>query len=79
MMIPIGEGLSVVYDGQEFRFCSDLCERAFQATPERCAARAMGFVPGTTAGTRRVAYFSMGVAVDGGMPTYGGGLGGPGR
>jgi starch phosphorylase len=75
MMIPVGEGLSVVYQGQEFRFCSDLCKRTFLATPERYAAEPAGAVTGVADVTRRIAYFSMEVAVDPGMPTYSGGLG----
>lgn len=75
MMIEFGEGLSVVYQGQEFRFCSDLCKRTFLATPERYAAGLTGLAPGVTDVTRRIAYFSMEVAVDPGMPTYSGGLG----
>lgn len=75
MMIPVGEGLSVVYQGQEFRFCSDLCKRTFLATPERYAAEPAGAAPGVADVARRIAYFSMEVAVDPGMPTYSGGLG----
>lgn len=37
MMIPADGGLLVLYEGQEFRFCSDLCKRTFVATPERYA------------------------------------------
>ncbi|HRC44884.1 MAG: alpha-glucan family phosphorylase [Nitrospira sp.] len=75
MMVPVGEGLSVVYQGQEFRFCSDLCKRTFLATPERYATGSTGLAPGTLGVTRRIAYFSMEVAADPGMPTYSGGLG----
>ena len=75
MMIPVGEGLSVVYQGQEFRFCSDLCKRTFLATPERYATGSTGLAPGALGVTRRIAYLSMEVAADGGMPTYSGGLG----
>jgi glycogen phosphorylase len=75
MMIPVGEGLSVVYQGHEFRFCSDLCKRTFLATPERYAAEPVGAAPGVADVARRIAYFSMEVAVDPGMPTYSGGLG----
>lgn len=75
MMIPAGEGLSVVYQGQEFRFCSDLCKRTFLAKPERYATGSAGAAPGVADVARRIAYFSMEVAADGGMPTYSGGLG----
>ncbi|MDI3467875.1 MAG: Glycogen phosphorylase [Nitrospira sp.] len=75
MMVPVGEGLSVVYQGQEFWFCSDLCKRTFQATPEKYASGLAELALGAPAITRRIAYFSMEVAVDPGMPTYSGGLG----
>jgi len=75
MMVPAGQGLSVVYEGQEFRFCSDLCRRTFLATPERYATGSAGLAPGASDVTRRIAYFSMEVAADPGMPTYSGGLG----
>jgi len=75
MVISLGEGLSVVYRGQEFRFCSDLCKRTFLATPERYATGSAGLAPGATDVARRIAYFSMEVAADGGMPIYSGGLG----
>ena len=75
MMLPLGEGLSVVYQGQEFRFCSDLCKRTFLATPERYATGSTGSAPGAPGVPRRIAYFSMEVAVDQGMPIYSGGLG----
>jgi starch phosphorylase len=75
MKIPMGEGLSVIYQGQEFRFCSDLCKRTFLATPERYATASTGLASGAADVTRRIAYFSMEVAVDSGMPTYSGGLG----
>lgn len=75
MMLPAGEGLSVVSQGQEFRFCSDLCKRTFLATPERYATGSAGAATGVAAVARRIAYFSMEVAVDQGIPTYSGGLG----
>lgn len=75
MMVPVGQGLSVVYQGEEFRFCSDLCKRTFLATPERYATGSAGLTPGVPDVTRRIAYFSMEVAADPGMPTYSGGLG----
>ncbi len=55
MMIPLGEGLSVVYQGQEVRFCSDLCQQTFLATPERYAAGLAGAAPGVADVARRVA------------------------
>ncbi|HXV67839.1 MAG TPA: alpha-glucan family phosphorylase [Nitrospira sp.] len=75
MMIPVGEGLVVVYQGRELRFCSELCKRTFLTTPERYAALSAGAAPDIVDVARRIAYFSMEVAVDGSMPTYSGGLG----
>jgi len=75
MMLPLGERLSVVYQGQEFRFCSDLCKRTFLATPERYATGSAGVAHGAPDVARRIAYFSMEVAADSRMPTYSGGLG----
>jgi starch phosphorylase len=75
MMIPVGETFSAVYQGQEFRFCSDLCKRTFLATPEKYASGLAELAPGAPVVTRRIAYFSMEVAVDPGIPTYSGGLG----
>ncbi|MBA5867525.1 MAG: alpha-glucan family phosphorylase [Nitrospira sp. CR1.3] len=75
MMVPVGEGLSVVHQGHEFRFCSDLCKRTFLATPKRYATGSAGVPHGTPDVERRIAYFSMEVAADGAMPTYSGGLG----
>ena len=75
MMIPVGEGLSVVYEGQKFPFCSELCKRTFLSTPERYATGSTRLAPGAPGVTRRIAYFSMEVAADSRMPTYSGGLG----
>lgn len=75
MMLRVGEGLSVVYQGRELRFCSDLCRQTFLATPERYTTGSEESASGATDATRRIAYFSMEVAVDSRMPTYSGGLG----
>ena len=75
MMIPIGETFSTVYQGQKFWFCSDLCQRTFLATPERYVSGPGGVAHGAPDVVRRIAYFSMEVAVDVGIPTYSGGLG----
>ncbi len=75
MMISVREGLVVVYHGRELRFCSDLCRQTFLATPERYTIGSEESASGATDATRRIAYFSMEVAVDPRMPTYSGGLG----
>lgn len=68
------QALSATYGDRTFYFCSDLCRRTFLADPERYLR------PFEPAGTispsaRRVAYFTMEVALDPSMPTYSGGLG----
>ena len=62
------------YIGRRFVFCSAFCRDAFLAAPAVYAAAAP--VGSSSAESpRRVAYFSMEVAVDPGMPIYSGGLG----
>ena len=66
------EGLSLSHHGQTFYFCSQLCMRTFRAHPEH-----YGGLPAAAGDVRarRIAYFSMEVAIDPRMPTYSGGLG----
>jgi starch phosphorylase len=75
MMVPLGGPLSTVHQGQSYSFCSDLCRRAFLAAPEKYVGASAGSGLGIPQTTRRIAYFSMEVAVDSKMPTYSGGLG----
>lgn len=60
------------YQSQRFFFCSDLCCRLFKSDPDRYTG-ALATV--TLGGPRRIAYFSMEIAADDRIPTYGGGLG----
>jgi glycogen phosphorylase len=75
MMVREGEGFSVAYQGEKYHFCSEFCQRSFQAKPEKYRPRphVEGAVDVDT--SRRIAYFSMEVAVDSRMPNYSGGLG----
>ncbi len=75
--MPVGaeEGLVIFYQGQAFYFCSDLCKQTFLAAPEKYVGATPTRTLGETDATRRIAYFSMEVAVDPRMPTYSGGLG----
>ena len=68
------QALSATYRDRMFYFCSDLCRRSFLTDPERYLRP---LEPAGTVGpaTRRVAYFTMEVALDPAMPTYSGGLG----
>jgi starch phosphorylase len=74
MMVPVNGELIVLHQGQPFRFCSELCKTAFLKAPEKyLAGRAAGAHHNHE--TRRIAYFSMEVALASEMPTYSGGLG----
>jgi starch phosphorylase len=70
-VIP-GQARSADHAGTIYWFCSELCRREFQLAPTR-------FLDAETpthrdALSRRVAYFSMEVALDPRLPTYAGGL-----
>lgn len=70
MPVDPANALSVRLDGQVTFFCSELCRQEFlrrsgRRTEPLHEARA----------SRRIAYFSMEIALDAGMPTYSGGLG----
>ncbi|MBS0167468.1 MAG: alpha-glucan family phosphorylase [Nitrospira sp.] len=75
MMVSVEEGRPAFHHGTTYYLCSDLCQRMFLAAPEKYAGRTTGVSPGQTDIVRRIAYFSMEVAVDPRMPTYSGGLG----
>lgn len=75
MMVLIEEGHPAVHHGTTYYLCSDLCRRMFLAAPEKYSGRTTGVSPGQTDIVRRIAYFSMEVAVDRRIPTYSGGLG----
>lgn len=74
MTVMPEQSLSVPSGGQIYYFCSELCRRSFLADPGRYTG---AFGPSESDGpaARRVAYFSMEVALDSGLPTYSGGLG----
>jgi len=72
MTVRAEEGLSLSHGNQSFHFCSQLCMRSFRAHPEEYG----GLSPvETDSRPRRIAYFTMEVAIDSRMPTYSGGLG----
>ena len=74
MMVPANGGLVVLHKGHPFRFCSELCKAAFLKAPEKYSSGPLNGAPHSH-GTRRIAYFSMEVALASEMPTYSGGLG----
>ncbi len=57
-----------VHKGRTFFFCSPECRAKFDKDPER-------YYHSATDGSAVVAYFSMEIALEAGMPTYSGGLG----
>jgi starch phosphorylase len=75
MMVSVEEGRPAFHHGTTYYLCSDLCQRMFLADPDKYAGRITGLSPGQPDIVRRIAYFSMEVAVDPRMPTYSGGLG----
>ena len=68
------QALPATYGDRMFYFCSDLCRRSFLTDPERYL-RSLELAGTVGPSTRRVAYFTMEVALDPAMPTYSGGLG----
>jgi starch phosphorylase len=62
------------YRDRVFWFCSEVCAGLFRADPERYAPHESDGLPDGSR-SRRIAYFSMEVALYSGMPTYAGGLG----
>jgi starch phosphorylase len=74
MPVPGGGKLSAEYLGRRFAFCSEFCRDAFLAAPEAHAGAAAPVVERADS-PRRIAYFSMEVAVGPVMPTHSGGLG----
>lgn len=74
MMVPPDGDRMALHKGRPFRFCSELCKAAFLKGPEKYSiGHPNGGLP--SHGTRRIAYFSMEVALASAMPTYSGGLG----
>jgi len=58
------------YKGSEYYFCGKVCRERFEKAPGRYISKGGG------AGEKRtVAYFSMEIGLEAGMPTYSGGLG----
>ncbi|MBI3476389.1 MAG: alpha-glucan family phosphorylase [Acidobacteria bacterium] len=75
MIASAEAGLSVSYDNRTIHFCSEYCRSKFQEHPNRYLAAVVTPVHEEAKENRRVAYFSMEVAVDPRIPTYSGGLG----
>jgi starch phosphorylase len=75
MTVRAGAAPEAFHRGQSFYFCSDFCRRTFLADPEAYVTATIGRSLSDVHLSRRIAYFSMEVAVDPRMPTYSGGLG----
>jgi starch phosphorylase len=75
MTVPRDAAISVSHRGHAVRFCSASCADAFLKHPEVYEGVLLAPAPGLATAERRVAYFSMEVALEGNIPTYSGGLG----
>ncbi len=75
MTVQTERGLTSFYHDQTIYFCSEYCQNKFLAQPERYFAVLVSPSFDVAKEHRRVAYFSMEVAVGSSMPTYSGGLG----
>src|SRR3974390_2279381 len=68
-------GFPLAFQGRTIHFCSAYCRDKFQQNPKRYLANVPAAGADEAKEKRRVAYFSMEVALDRGIPTYSGGLG----
>lgn len=75
MMVDPGTSLTAVYHKDSFYFCSNLCKRTFLADTENFVNKDGSHASFLGKISRRIAYFSMEVGVETGMPIYSGGLG----
>jgi glycogen phosphorylase len=75
--MPVGEatGVSLDYGGQRLRFCSEFCKEQFLRHPSAYEAEVGNVSHDVDWPRRRVAYFSMEMALANEIPTYAGGLG----
>jgi starch phosphorylase len=75
MIVLPGTGISLLLEGESVLFCSEYCRKKFQQNPKRYLAAVVASRVDETKEHRRVAYFSMELALDGEIPSYSGGLG----
>ncbi|MFY9608871.1 MAG: alpha-glucan family phosphorylase [Blastocatellia bacterium] len=75
MTVLSERGLTTLYQDRQIYFCSEYCRNRFLQRPERYVAALISQAPDDAKENRRIAYFSMEVAVGQSMPTYSGGLG----
>ncbi len=74
MVVSPDTDLTLLCEGHTIGFCSEYCREKFQKNPRRYLAGAT-HVEDDMRESRRVAYFTMEVALDPGIPSYSGGLG----
>src|SRR5262245_43767883 len=75
MIVPPPETISVVYDNAAVYFCSQYCKERFLREPGVYSRRFTREPVHEEEASRRIAYFSMEVAIASAIPTYAGGLG----
>ncbi len=75
MTVLSERGLTAFYDGRTIYLCSEFCRQEFFEHPEKYLAIVSSPPRDEIRENRRIAYFSMEVAVSTSMPTYSGGLG----
>lgn len=75
MIVLPEKGFFLFYGGYTVYFCSDYCQKKFRERPERYLATFLAPGYDEAKENRRVAYFSMEVALNPMIPTYSGGLG----
>ncbi len=74
MVVLPDTSLPFTFEGRTIYFCSEYCRDKFQQNPRRYLASVV-HVEDDARESRRVAYFTMEVALDRDIPTYSGGLG----
>ena len=75
MTVRPNQGRLLQHGNVAVEFCSEYCRQKFAADPERYLAGAIRTFREETVSERRIAYFSMEIAIGRSMPTYSGGLG----
>ena len=75
MVVLPQTALSLTYEGRTVYFCSEYCLDKFRKRPNEYLAALVIPSPEDTAESRRIAYFSMEIALDREIPSYSGGLG----
>lgn len=75
--MPVDErvGLSLERDGDRLWFCTDFCRRQFERHPGAYGRPSRNAKVTLSWSARRVAYFTMEIALENEIPTYSGGLG----